>query len=244
MLCSPAPTPPRRRCGWSAPTTIRGFLDAPSCAGAPSQSRRRARARSCGMICVRKMTPACPLLILPLPACASRRRPSCLPSDPRWRTASGTSAARNARLPPATLSKARLTASLPAITDGSDILAIVSATFIASSIRLAAGTTRATRPGALGLGRVHHAAGQDHVHRLGLADRARQPLRAADAGDDAELDLGLAELGVVGGDDDVAQHGELAAAAERKARHRRDDRLAGARGAIPVGAEIARDRPR
>ena len=42
-------------------------------------------------------------------------------------------------------SNATLTASLPASTDGSDILAIVSATFIASSIRLAAGTTRATR---------------------------------------------------------------------------------------------------
>ena len=34
---------------------------------------------------------------------------------------------------------------------------------------------------ALGLGRIHHAAGQDQVHRLGLADRAGQPLRAADA---------------------------------------------------------------
>ena len=33
----------------------------------------------------------------------------------------------------------------------------------------------------------------DHVHRLALAHRARQPLRAAGAGDDAELDLGLAE---------------------------------------------------
>ena len=93
--------------------------------------------------------------------------------------------------------------------------------------------------GALGLGGVHHAAGEDHVHRLGLADRAGEALRAADAGDDAELDLGLAEFGVVGGDDDVALHGELAAAAEREARDRRHDRLARARGAVPGAGEIA-----
>ena len=35
--------------------------------------------------------------------------------------------------------------------------------------------------GALGLLGVHHPAGQAHFHRLGLADRARQPLRAAHA---------------------------------------------------------------
>ena len=44
------------------------------------------------------------------------------------------------------VSKLRLTASFAASTDGSDIAAMVSATFIVSSIRLAAGTTRATRP--------------------------------------------------------------------------------------------------
>ena len=94
---------------------------------------------------------------------------------------------------------------------------------------------------ALGLGRIHHAAGQDQIHRLGLADRAGQPLRAADARDDAELDLRLAELGVVGGDDDVALHRELAAAAERKARDRRDHRLARARDAVLVAGEVADD---
>jgi hypothetical protein len=45
----------------------------------------------------------------------------------------------------------------------------------------------------------------------------REPLRASDAGNDTKLDLGLAELGVVGGDDQVALHGQLATAAERKA---------------------------
>ena len=124
------------------------------------------------------------------------------------------------------VSKARLTASLTIIDAGSDIAAIVSATFIASSSSSPAGTTRATRPAALGLRGVHHAAGQAQLHRLGLADGAGQPLRAADARHDAELDLGLAELGRVGGEDDVAHHGELAAAAERVAGDRRDDRLA------------------
>ena len=42
-------------------------------------------------------------------------------------------------------------------------------------------------------------------------------------GNDAEVDLGLAELRGVGGDDDVAHHRELAAAAERIARDGGDD---------------------
>src|SRR5205085_10350206 len=55
-------------------------------------------------------------------------------------------------------------------------------------------------------------------------DRARQPLRAARAGDDPEAGLGLAEARRLGGDDQVARHGELAAAAEAVARHRGDER--------------------
>jgi hypothetical protein len=51
----------------------------------------------------------------------------------------------------------------------------------------------ADQAGALGLGGVHHAAGQGQVHGLGLAHGARQALGAAGAGDDAQLDLGLAE---------------------------------------------------
>ena len=58
-------------------------------------------------------------------------------------------------------------------------------------------------------------------------------------GNDAELDLRLAELGVVGGDDEVALHRHLAAAAEREARDRRDHRLARARDAILVAGEVA-----
>ena len=40
------------------------------------------------------------------------------------------------------------------------------------------------------------------------------------------VDLRLAELGGVGGDDDVAHHRQLAAAAQRKAGNRGDHRLA------------------
>src|SRR5215510_718168 len=54
---------------------------------------------------------------------------------------------RSKRTPSASdVSKLRLTASFAASSDGCDIAAMVSATFIASSIRLAARTTRATRP--------------------------------------------------------------------------------------------------
>src|SRR5207247_5906298 len=56
-----------------------------------------------------------------------------------------------------------------------------------------------------------------------LADRACQPLRAAGAGQDAEVDLRLAELRSLRRDDQVAQHGELAAAAETEAGHGCDD---------------------
>ena len=80
---------------------------------------------------------------------------------------------------------------------------------------------------AFGLLGVDGAAGEDQVHRLGLADRAGQPLRAAHAGQHAELDLGLTELRGVGGDQQVAHHRQLTAAAERVARDRRDGGCAG-----------------
>ena len=103
---------------------------------------------------------------------------------------------------------------------------MVFAVFIASSISSAGGHDAGDEARALGFDGVHHPAGQAHLHRLGLADRAGEPLRSAHAGADAELDLGLAELGGVGGEDEVAHHRHLAAAAERIAGDRRDDRLA------------------
>ena len=115
-----------------------------------------------------------------------------------------------------------------------------SAVFSASSSRSAAGTTLRDQARALGLGGVHHPAGQAHFHRLGLADRARQPLRAAHARRDAELDLRLAELGGVGGDDEVGHHRHFAAAAQREAGDRGDPRLAGRGDLLPAGEEIGR----
>src|SRR5581483_10038699 len=56
---------------------------------------------------------------------------------------------------------------------------------------------------------------------------------------DAERDLGLAEHGGVGGEDDVASHGKLAAAAERIACDRSDDRLAAVRDAVERREEVA-----
>ena len=106
-----------------------------------------------------------------------------------------------------------------------------------SSSSSAAGTTRETRPARSASAASIMRAGQHHVHRLGLADRARQALRAAGAGDDAELDLGLAELRGVGGDDDVAHHRQLAAAAEREAGDRGDHRLAHLADRLPVAAD-------
>ena len=58
----------------------------------------------------------------------------------------------------------------------------------------------ADQPGALGLHGIHAPARQAKLHRLGLADGTGQPLRAAGAGHDAEIDLGLAEHGIVAGE--------------------------------------------
>ena len=77
----------------------------------------------------------------------------------------------------------------------------------------------------LRLGRLDHVAGEDHPHRVTHADEPRQALGAAAAGDQAEVDLRLAETGLVGGDPHVARHRELAAAAETEAVDHRDHRL-------------------
>src|SRR3989442_8173795 len=60
---------------------------------------------------------------------------------------------------------------------------------------------------------------------LPLAEEAGQGVGPAIAGCDAELHLGLAELGVLTRDAQVAGHRELAPAAQREAVHRRDHRL-------------------
>ena len=77
-----------------------------------------------------------------------------------------------------------------------------------------------------GFGGVDHGAGEDHFERGAGADEAGQALGAAVAGDEAELDLGLAEAGGRGGEAQGAGHGEFAAAAEGEAVDAGDDGLA------------------
>src|SRR5262245_33527485 len=69
-------------------------------------------------------------------------------------------------------------------------------------------------------------AGQNELERAALSDQARQPLRAATAGEQSQLDLGLAELRALDRDADGARHCRLATAAQRKAVDCRDHRLA------------------
>ena len=90
---------------------------------------------------------------------------------------------------------------------------------------------------ALGLGGIHHAPGQGQIHRLGLAHRTRQALGTTSARDDAQLDLGLAELGVVGGDDEVAHHRQLATPAQGKTADRRNHRFAHRADGFPVAGD-------
>lgn len=66
--------------------------------------------------------------------------------------------------------------------------------------------------------RAERLAGEDELHRAGTPDEAREALGAACAGDDAEVDLGLPEFGGGGGEEDVAHHGDFAAAAELRER--------------------------
>src|SRR5665811_76170 len=92
--------------------------------------------------------------------------------------------------------------------------------------RLVDGDDAAYEVGALRLLSLHHPPRETELHGLRLADRARQALSTARPRHDAEIDLRLAEHGVVAGEDDVATHGELAAAAERVARNRGDNGFA------------------
>ena len=73
-----------------------------------------------------------------------------------------------------------------------------------------------------------------------LPHQARQPLRAAVAGNESELHLGLAELGVVAGQSHGAGHGEFAAAAERESVDAGDDRLAQVLDGVDDGLSLMR----
>jgi 6,7-dimethyl-8-ribityllumazine synthase len=70
--------------------------------------------------------------------------------------------------------------------------------------------------------------GEHELERGAAADEAGEALRAAVAGDEAELELGQAEAGLVAGEAEGAGEGELAAAAEGDAVDAGDDWLAAA----------------
>ena len=80
-------------------------------------------------------------------------------------------------------------------------------------------------------------AGDDHLQRLLRSDQARQALRAAGAGQEAELDLGQADARRRGSDPEMAGERQLEAAAERGAVQGRDDRL---RHRLDRGDDLAR----
>ena len=222
-----SPRGARRRPGGRA---ARGGRRTPS----RSDSVVEARARRCSATliapgtraCASRGTPACPR---PGPRSPSPARRAAAPARARRRATSPRRRARPAwragrRSAGARRSAARARAP-PRATRASSATAL-------------------TIPMPLGLGGVEAPAGEHQLHRPLLADRARQPLGAAAAGDDPERDLGLAELGRLGGDDQVADQRQLAAAAERPARDRGDHRRPALGEPAPERRRRVKDAPR
>ena len=77
----------------------------------------------------------------------------------------------------------------------------------------------------MGLGGFDHPAGEHDFDGPAFADQLSKTLGAAIAGDEAEVDFGLAEFGRGNTKADMTGHCQLAAAAEGKAVDGRDDRL-------------------
>ena len=78
------------------------------------------------------------------------------------------------------------------------------------------------------------AAAEDDVHRQRLAHGPRHALRPSGARNHADPGFRLTELSGLGSDDQVAGHGQLAAAAEAEARDRRHQRRPKARDHVPA----------
>ena len=72
-------------------------------------------------------------------------------------------------------------------------------------------------PDGLGLRRGHAAPREDHLLGQRRPDDAREQLRPADAGKDPARHLGHREDGRLRGDDEIGEHGQLAAAAHGEA---------------------------
>src|SRR5690554_6508573 len=92
--------------------------------------------------------------------------------------------------------------------------------------------------GLFGCPGIHLAPGQAHFHGLGLADGAGQALGAADTRQHAEVDFRLAEAGVVGGIDEVADHRQFTTATQGVTGHSGDQRLAAVGNAVGGGKEV------
>src|SRR6185312_8796665 len=99
------------------------------------------------------------------------------------------------------------------------------------------------QPQAEGFGGVDGVACEQDFERRAAADEPGQSLRAAVAGDEAELDLRLAQPGIVTGDAHGAGHGQLAATAQGEAvdgaEHRHGEELDGAEEIVAGLTEAA-----
>ncbi len=127
--------------------------------------------------------------------------------------------------PRAACRRPRSTASVVSATATGPLARIWRRSAAASARSASAGTTFVTRPMRYASWGVDRLAGEEEVQGAAPADEAREALRPAVSGDEAELHLRLAELRVLAGDAEVARHRELAAAAQREAVHRGHDRL-------------------
>jgi hypothetical protein len=77
----------------------------------------------------------------------------------------------------------------------------------------------------MGLRGINHLPGEQELQCPRLPNQPRQTYRPAVTWCDPELDLRLAEPGILAGDPQVTGHRELAASAKGKAVHRCDNRL-------------------
>ena len=94
--------------------------------------------------------------------------------------------------------------------------------------------------GGVRVARLERLSGHAHVQGLLDADETRQPLRALGAGNDPEVDLGLADERLRHGDAEVAGHGDLETAAERRAMNRHDHGLGAVFDARQQRVHVAR----
>jgi len=111
--------------------------------------------------------------------------------------------------------------------------------------QLVVGDDASDQPQLVGLAGVDRIAHEIKLQRARLPDQPRQPLGAAEPGNDPEADLGLTEARRLGRDPEVACHRQLAPAAERDGVHSgdRDDAAVLHRAQQPVHL-IGERRPR